>query len=277
MLPPTNEADDGDRAGELEITTLDARPMRPKRTRWGWRFMLGGRWRVALTVCAIALAIVAPLLTSAPTRTLIIGWLRPATPTASPQVTGAVTIVNAVSGAAGSPDTSPAQWNALRARPLILPVLAPGAACPAAQGRTVDAGFGAAIGDGPVYIVGMGTDGVLHATGPEPGSRGGAAWGNQFAMFIVAPDYTGPVLARGEQIDGAHALLFNGGLDQLGGFSPATPTLLRQLRIEGGTNWGAPWANWATYLRMQAPGCYAIQVDGATFSELIVFRVVFGA
>jgi hypothetical protein len=51
---------------------------------------------------------------------------------------------------------------------------------------------------------------------------------------------------------------------------------LRQLRIERAPDLGSPWSNWSAYLRMQAPGCYAIQLDGTTFSEVIVFRVVFG-
>lgn len=270
MLPP-NEADEG----ELEVTTLDAQPVSRGWLLFGRRFWLGKRWRMALAICAIALAVVAPLASVAPTRTLIAGLLATATPQTpqTPQANGAISIISVASG---STDITTAEWNTLRDRPLRLPTLGPGATCPAAQGRTVEPGFGPAIGDGPAYIVGMGTDGVLHATGPMSKGRDITAWGNQFALFIIAPSYAGPILARGGQIDGSHALLFNGGLDQRGGFSPATPTLLRQLRIEGGSEWGEPWANWTSYLRMQASGCYAIQLDGATFSDLIVFRVVFG-
>jgi hypothetical protein len=139
----------------------------------------------------------------------------------------------------------------------------------------VQAGYGPAIGDGPAYIVGMGTDGVLHAGAPTSGVQGAGAWGNGFVMFIIAPAYTGPVLARGQQLDGAHQMLFNGGIDQKSGFTSATPTLLRQMRLEGGSAFGAPWATWLSYLRMQAPGCYGIQFDGMDFHEIIVFRVVF--
>jgi hypothetical protein len=31
---------------------------------------------------------------------------------------------------------------------------------------------------------------------------------------------------------------------------------------------------WINYVRVRAPGCYGIQVDGQTFSEIIRFRVV---
>lgn len=262
---PSDQLDDG----ELEVTTLDARPIQPRFGRWTPR--LGRRWRMALAVSAIALAIIAPLVSLDSLRALITDALP--TPRPAQEVSASLTIVSVATGAT---DIPPATWASLRARPLRLPSLAPGVACPAASGRVVEPSYGPVIGDGPAYIVGMGTDGVLHATGPMPGDAGSASWGNQFSMFIIAPTYSGPVLARGHQLDGPHALLFNGGLDQIAGFSPATLTLLSQLRIEGGTAFGSPWANWSAYLRMQAPGCYAIQLDGLSFSEIVVFRVIFG-
>lgn len=267
-MRPSDQVDDG----ELEVTTLDARPRQRRIGRWPLATpRLGRRWRMALAVCAIALAIIAPLASLASMRQLVRSALPVATPT--PAASAALTIVSVPTAAT---DVAPAIWASLRARPVRLPALAPGAACPAAEGRSVEPAYGPAIGDGPAYIVGMGTDGLLQATGPTPGSRGVTSWGNQFSMFIIAPTYTGPVLARGHQTDGPHALLFNGGLDQQRGFSPATPTLLGQLRLEGGPGFGAPWANWSAYLRMQAPGCYAIQLDGLSFSEVVVFRVAFG-
>ncbi len=156
-----DEMDDGG----LEVTSLDARPT--ARRMGGWP-RLSRRRRVALAVCVIVCAVAVPLLSLSPTRGAI-GALFAGSPTpidlASPTAS-AITITDASSG--GS-DIAPAVWDKLRAQPLTLPTLAPGAACPAAQGRSVQAGFGAAIGGGPVYIVGMGTDGVLHAVGPTPG------------------------------------------------------------------------------------------------------------
>ncbi len=264
-MAPSDKTDDG----ELEVTSLDIPPMRLP---FAWRIALSRRGRVALTVCAIALAIIAPLVSLNSTRAAIAD-LRP-TPAPAMETNASLTIVSVATGATA--DVAPAAWAALRARPLRLPTLDPGVACPAAAGRTVQQTFGPAIGDGPVYIVGMGTDGVLQAAGPASHGQGIAAWGDQFSIFIIAPTYSGPALARGQQIDGSHPLLFNGGLDQLNGFEATTPTLLSQLRLEGGPAFGAPWANFPVLLRMQAPGCYAIQIDGVTFSEVIVFRVVFG-
>lgn len=265
MWPP-DQADDGG----LEVTPLDGRATQRLHAR---RFTLGRRGRVALAVCAIALAILAPL-ASLPSIRAAFAGLFP-TPTPPTVVENASLSIVSVSTAATT-DIAPAEWARLRARPLRLLSLAPGATCPAAQGRVVQPGFGPAIGDDPAYIVGMGTDGVLHATRPAQQGPGSATWGGQFTMFVIAPRYQGPVLARGHQLDGSHALLFNGGLDQLNGFDQSTPTLLSQLRLAGDPAYGAPWPNFPALLRMQAPGCYGIQLDGDTFSEVTVFRVVFG-
>lgn len=251
---------------EFEVGSLDLRPTSQRAS----RHALGRQWHLILAVITIALAVIAPLASLDSTRAAVTRLL----PTPVPTEASALVILTTGNAAT---DIAPAAWNILRARPLRLPALPPGAACPAAQGQSVHASFGAAIGDGPVYIVGMGTDGVLHAVRPAAGSRGAAAWGYQFSLFIIDPRYQGPVLARGGQIDGGQRLLFNGGLDQLNGFSPKTITLLSQLRLESGPGFGAPWPNFPADLRMVTPGCYAIQVDGATFSEVIIFRVDFGA
>lgn len=263
MRPP-EQSDDGD----FELTPLDTPPARLP---FAPRVALGRRGRVALAICAIALAILAPLVSLTSTRAAIAGLFP--TPTATSESNASLTIISV---ATTQTDIAPARWDALRARPLLLPTLAPGVGCPAAQGQNVEPGFGPAIGDSPVYIVGMGTDGVLQATAPATKGNGGATWGGQFVMFIIAPSYRGPVLARGHQLDGPHPLLFNGGLDQLNGFDAASPVLLSQLRIEGGPAFGSPWPNFPAQLRVQAPGCYAIQLDGETFSQTVVFRVVFG-
>ncbi len=256
-MQPPEPTDDAD----FEVGSLDTRPAH--------RHVLGRRWRMALAVMTIALAMIAPLASLDTTRAAVAGLLPTPTPTSEPS------LVILTTGNVET-DIAPAVWNALRARPVRLPMLPQGAICPAAKGYTVHASYGPAIGDGPAYVVGMGTDGVLHAAGPAAGSRGAAAWGYQFTLFVIDPTYQGPVLARGAQIDGGHSLLFNGGLDQLDGFSPETITLLSQLRLESGPKFGLPWPTFPVDLRMLTPGCYAIQMDGVTFSEVIIFRVAFG-
>jgi hypothetical protein len=51
--------------------------------------------------------------------------------------------------------------NDLLQRPLGLMVLRAGKACPVSSSKQVSAQYGPAIGDGPVYAVGLGSDGIL--------------------------------------------------------------------------------------------------------------------
>jgi hypothetical protein len=120
------------------------------------------------------------------------------------------------------------------------------------------------VGIGPVYAAGLLglMDGILpyDTTQFYPS----ATWGGQKVLWVVAPSYTGPVLIRGQQLDGPHALRFDGGVDGV--------TLQPNLRLMGGPGYGMPWPNWPTNTRFEAPGCYAYQMDGLTFSYAIVFQ-----
>lgn len=258
----------------LEVTPLGAPSPTQPTARRRWRG-LGRRGRMALAVAVIVCAVALPLASLAPTRAAI-GELFAPSPTPFGFIAPTATAVAIVNPATGGSDVPAKEWQTLAARPLTLPTLAPGAACPAAQGRDVQASYGVAIGSGPVYIVGMGTDGVLHAVGPTPGVHDIRSWGYQFALFIIAPTYDGPALVRGRQLSDGAPLLFNGGVDQMkSGFTMTTPTLLRGLRIEGGAAFGSPWASWMSYLRTREPGCYGVQIDGADFSETIIYDVTF--
>jgi hypothetical protein len=78
------------------------------------------------------------------------------------------------------------------------------------------------------------------------------------------PVQSGLVLIRGSQLDGPHAVGFS-----LGDGSSA----YTDLQFPPGKETGFPgWRNWPSATRLQASGCYAYQVDGTTFSEVIVFR-----
>src|SRR5579859_1171726 len=148
-------------------------------------------------------------------------------------------------------------WAGLRGRPLHVPGLLPGAPCPVTPGQVVTPGFGPALGAGPVYAVGLGTAGVRDVDD----SIFPAPWGGQKVLWIADPGDPGPVLIRGHQLDGPNEVRFGGGA------APAA-----ELQLQAGAPGGAPaWSNWPSYTRVRGPGCYAYQVDGPGFSEVIPF------
>ncbi len=156
----------------------------------------------------------------------------------------------------------------LRQRALHLPALSAGDACPRASGRQVAPAYGPAVGDGPVYAVDLGTDGISYFSfPPSVGSLFyGSEWSGAKILWIIAPAYRGPVLIRGGRLDGSGALRFNKGLDN--GVDPVS-----ELWVDAGaTSIPADWRNTSSYVRVRAPGCYAFQVDGQDFSEIIVFE-----
>ena len=153
----------------------------------------------------------------------------------------------------------------LAARPLRLPKVT--SACSATTGaRKVTRGYAPAVGTGPIYIE---TGGFEFPTIPfaYPPPRQSQffenKWGGQILKLIGSPRYRGPVLIRGRELDGAEVLRFGPG--------PHPSPLLRLPRglydpgVGGFTGWGS-------YVRLRAPGCYGIQIDGTSFSELVIFR-----
>jgi hypothetical protein len=164
---------------------------------------------------------------------------------------------------------SPTSWAKLR-RPLHLPRLAPGAACPVSRidlridWQRVKFPGSPGIGRGPVYP-GLGADeGQLTAT-PDVQYEG--PWAGAKVFWFVRPSYRGPALIRGRRLDGPQWLRFSDG---------RLPS--RDLRIGpyDTVSWdGQPRGSRGlpSNVRVRAPGCYGVQIDGTTFSRLVVFTV----
>ena len=134
--------------------------------------------------------------------------------------------------------------------------LATGAACPVSHPDcAVDfARFGVArgIGAGPAYpILPRAVLPLVPARGADAGSR----WAGQKVLWFVHPRYAERVLVRGRRLDGAGLVRFGRGL---------VPAL--ELRIPAGRR------EQPSSTRLRSPGCYAYQVDGATFSRVVIFR-----
>jgi hypothetical protein len=171
--------------------------------------------------------------------------------------------------AVGSPVGAGAgdDWAVLRT-PLHLPVLTAGARCPVSPLDTRIAWkrintFGSGIGTGPVYP-GLGDrSGLLFASQ----SQYGGPWFSAKVFWYVRPIYRGPVLIRGARLDGTETIGFNG-----------AEVPRPELRIEPGqtVSWerqprgsrGVP-----SDVRVTTPGCYGFQIDGTTFSVVVVVTV----
>lgn len=182
---------------------------------------------------------------------------------------------NSLAGASvvqvGAAATGADPMAALSQRPLNLPVLTSTASCPASpevnMGNTApNYGFGA----GPVYLSGQ------------------SGWysGGQVAILMVDSTYAGPLLVRAAQLGGA-------GTSQIT-LADLPPTDLANIAAkesqhsvvvvsavqtpEGGlelqADLGSPsWRAWFGRLSTSGPGCFALQLDGAAFSEVIVVTV----
>jgi hypothetical protein len=164
----------------------------------------------------------------------------------------------------GSPEL-----NSLLRRPLHLPSLHTENPCPTSPARRVFPAFGPAQGNGPAYEAATYDQApspsvLLYADAAHFGGGGSAnqGWGGQKVLWFVDPRYQGYVLVRGHQIDGPHGMRFQTSLD---------PQLVINT-ADGGT----PWPSMPSYTRLQAPGCYAYQVDGTTFSDEIIFQATLG-
>jgi hypothetical protein len=166
-----------------------------------------------------------------------------------------------------------ATWGRLE-RPLHVPAIATGAPCPVGDPETridfsATYGVGRGIGPGPVYPVhydprGPDLNVVSLPFPPPPGYFAeGSQWNGWKHVWVVRSAYQGPVLIRGRQLDGANDVRFGTEIvpppqHRL----PATPhQLAGRFRFE------------RTFSRVHAPGCYAYQIDGTTFSYLVVFEV----
>lgn len=154
---------------------------------------------------------------------------------------------------------------ALRQRPLRLPELSANGECPRSPWA-----FGLAIGEGPVYLP-IGPDGVVNLGGPLAAEQEEGTYRFKSSWF-VSPDYNGPLLIRGRQLDGSGTLRLAGE-----GSSGATDELFLPSAIEGQTTRDeAGWTSWPTAITLPGPGCYAFQIDGVNFQQVIIFQAVAG-
>jgi hypothetical protein len=153
---------------------------------------------------------------------------------------------------------------ALRTVPLTMTQLTAGQPCAASQPRDLDPSLRATLGAGPVYVFNP----IVQVGRPSK-----VAW-------AAAPTYSGPIRIRGRQIDGAGRLLLEAPDNRWRGApvmvvegSRLTPEL--DLLESNSTFPGVPsgWRIWPTGTYVANPGCYAWQVDGIGFRDVITIHI----
>lgn len=197
----------------------------------------------------------------------------------------AIVVANALAGCGGAPGPTrpspakpttataspePAELAALRARPLRLPTLAAGDACPVTPAAPMDpappaghplssGGPPSALGHAPLFpdahYYGGGTRLPMRSGHPHPG------WYVAKAPWGTRAGYRGWTLIRTARLDGPGLALVELRLADVPQISNALPVDVQ-----------ADWQYWAGETEVTNPGCYAYQVDGSSFTEVIVFR-----
>jgi hypothetical protein len=148
----------------------------------------------------------------------------------------------------------------LLSRPVRLPSIAAGSACPVTPIAHLTTAVTDPRGKGPLYF-----------GGPMP--KGGFPFNK--TVYTTVGGAPGPILLRGGRIDGAGRLKFSGSpanLSERAEIPPATGG-------EPGSGSSAfylavldPGPDNALYVYPSTPGCYAVQVDAPTFEEVIVVQ-----
>jgi len=153
----------------------------------------------------------------------------------------------------------------LRRRPLRLPTVARGTACPASPGAIVThpGMAGVALGMGPVTAI-IGQSGDLVHGIVDLASSNVAGWYGLKTDWAISPRYTGWVIVRGKQLDGNGLVATLGDATVGAVVIPPGPT----------ANTFAGWREQPSGTYVKGPGCYGFQVDGSSFSEHIVIDAV---
>jgi len=156
---------------------------------------------------------------------------------------------------------------ALLARSLVLPSVGAGQACPVTPAQThspvAQPADALGPGRGPLYPISfyLGQEATLRLSGQTPGPDG--LYAKKVVWASTTGEYEGPVVVRVGRIDGAgrgHVRL---------SYDPGASRGTAVVFVVGDTP-----ADWPSFTYVSGPGCYAYQLDGRTFTQVIVFRVV---
>jgi hypothetical protein len=214
------------------------------------------------------------------------GWLLLAGCTETTTPSGATPPATSVGAAMGSPAATtapqrsgyawcdepgigcPASGQVPRAlrRPLRIPPKPSEGRCPRTT-TTRRAEWGELLlGPGPVYAGSVNPGGPQKLTVVE--GKSGPGWLGFKTRFVVYPSYAGPVLIRGGALGGPTPVQFGVDLD-------LTPWPELQLWPRGPKEAAdSPRDLLGHATLVPRPGCYAWQIDGLDFTEVIVFQAI---
>ena len=180
-----------------------------------------------------------------------------AAPAASPSAPSPTVRVDA-GGNVLPPLVDEKTWRDLAARPLQMPTVAPGSECPITPTTQLASGTGALAGTGPVYAVGnVIAYGARMSDGIFPAK----------VLWVAAPDYPGPALIRGRQLDGPGGVFFSNSR-RVGELRFELDTRVRA----GASDQG--WRYLPSTVNVEGPGCYGLQIDGPGWTTTIVMRAL---
>jgi hypothetical protein len=163
----------------------------------------------------------------------------------------------------------------LLARPLHFPTLGPGGRCPVSPGYTVNNSFfgGDALGKGPVRVLIVNGGDVVHGH-PQLGTTEAHGWFALKTLWFAMPGYNGPFVVRGARLGKPGPIKIQpGGEDLTPGSEPLVVPAGPTINSYPPPTMNIPWTGYRTVpgsTWVKSPGCYAWQIDGLGFSEVIV-------
>lgn len=162
----------------------------------------------------------------------------------------------------------------LRQRPLTLPGLNPDGSCPVTSQQLIPVFLHP--GDTPTVMLAYGNHGPIYGLG---GSGPQTPRGYYYNVtWLSDVSYSGLALVRGRELNGPRPIMFSGPLatgspvlaDTIGGQSIQ---FLDELVLPPAHSRASAWRSWGELQGVQGPGCYAFQIDGPSFEDIIVVDV----
>jgi hypothetical protein len=179
----------------------------------------------------------------------------------------AVALLHGANARRSAVSSAPRSTVRLLGRPLHLPSLAPDGRCPASPGHAVHNLYftGMALGTGPVRVLLADRGDIRHGR-VEIGENRRSLHGIQTLWFAL-PSYRGPFAVRGARLGTSGRIEVR---PSRNGQGPGSGPLLVRAGPTANTypngDRTVPGSTWVA-----SSGCYAWQIDGRGFSEVIVF------